>query len=197
LALSEGRGDVVKRVLLTGMSGTGKSTLTQGLAARGYKAVDLDADEWSEWVEVEFDGDPTSAESPVRPGRDWVWREDRVRDLLSTEDAAVLFVSGCAENMSKFYARFDHIILLSAPPAVIVERLASRPTNPYGKHPDEVARVLNLVRAIEPKLRRVAGHEVGTDVPLDEVVAKVLRLVDAPSCGAEGGWAAPPPMTGR
>jgi predicted ATPase len=44
----------VKRVLLTGMSGTGKSTLIGELAARGYKAVDLDADEWSEWVDVEF-----------------------------------------------------------------------------------------------------------------------------------------------
>jgi shikimate kinase len=168
----------MKRVLLTGMSGTGKSTLTQELAARGYKAVDLDADEWSEWVEVEFDGDPTSSESPVQPGRDWVWREDRVRDLLSTEDAEVLFVSGCAENMSKFYAQFHHIVLLSVPAAVIVARLAARTTNSYGKHSEEVARVLNLVRTVEPILRGVAGHEVDTNVSLNQVVAKVLQLVD-------------------
>jgi len=173
----------MKRVLLTGMSATGKSTLTQELAARGYKAVDLDADEWSEWVEVGFVGDATSADSPVQPGRDWIWREDRVRDLLSIEDADVLFVSGCAENMSKFYPRFDHIILLSVPAAVIVERLASRTTNSYGKHPEEVARVLNLVRTIEPMLRRVAGHEVDTNGPLNQLVAKVLQLVDAPVLG--------------
>ena len=179
----EGYGDVMKRVLLTGMSATGKSTLTQELAARGYKAVDLDADEWSEWVEVGFVGDATSADSPVQPGRDWIWREDRVRDLLSIEDADVLFVSGCAENMSKFYPRFDHIILLSVPAAVIVERLASRTTNSYGKHPEEVARVLNLVRTIEPMLRRVAGHEVDTNGPLNQLVAKVLQLVDAPVLG--------------
>jgi shikimate kinase len=165
------------------MSATGKSTLTQALAARGYKAVDLDADEWSEWVEVEFSGDATSAQSPVGPGRDWIWREDRVRDLLSTEDAEVLFVSGCAENMSKFYALFDHIVLLSVPPAVIVERLAARTTNSYGKRPEEVARVLNLVRTIEPMLRRVAGHEVDTNTPLDQVVANVLQLAGAPVLG--------------
>jgi dephospho-CoA kinase len=32
----------VKRVLLTGISGVGKSTVIQHLAARGYKAVDTD-----------------------------------------------------------------------------------------------------------------------------------------------------------
>ena len=170
----------MKRVLLTGMSGTGKSTLTEELAARGYKAVDLDSDEWSEWVAVEFSGDATSPESPVEPGRDWIWRENRVRELLSVEDADVLFVSGCAENMSKFYGRFDHIVLLTVPAAVIVERLAARTANSYGKHPEEVARVLSLVRTIEPRLRRVAGYEVDTSVSLHQVVAKVLQIVDVP-----------------
>jgi hypothetical protein len=32
----------MKRVLLTGMSGTGKSTVINELTARGYKAVDTD-----------------------------------------------------------------------------------------------------------------------------------------------------------
>lgn len=42
----------MKRILLTGMSGTGKSTVICELAALGYKAVDADSDEYSEWVEV-------------------------------------------------------------------------------------------------------------------------------------------------
>jgi shikimate kinase len=166
-------------VLLTGMSASGKSTLIGELARLGYKAVDLDSDEWSQWVEVDFSGDPSSGESPVEPGRDWIWREDRVRDILSTEDADVLFLSGCAANMAKFYSQFDHIILLTAPAALIVDRLATRTNNPYGKRPEEVARVLALLQTIEPRLRRVAGHEVDTSAPLHQVVAKVLQLVGA------------------
>ncbi len=163
----------MKCVLLTGMSGTGKSTVIEELAARGYKAVDVDADRWSEVVNVSED-----ELTGIGSGQDWVWREDRIQDLLSTDDADVLFVSGCSPNQGKFYPRFDHVVLLSAPAEVIVERLASRTNNPFGKRPEEVARVLLLINEIEPLLRAGAGHEIDTSIPLDQVVTKVLQLVD-------------------
>src|SRR3712207_5560782 len=58
------------RVLITGMSGTGKSTVIQHLAALGHAAVDTDSDEWCEWM-VDEAGE-----------RDWVWREERIAQLL-------------------------------------------------------------------------------------------------------------------
>lgn len=166
----------MKRVLLTGMSGTGKSTVIRALAARGYKAVDADYDGLSELVSVPED-EPTGLD----PGQDWVWREDRIRDLLATEDAEVLFLAGCAPNQGKFYPQFHHVILLTAPAHVIVERLAARTDNPYGKRPEEVARVLRLRETIEPLLRRGAGHVIDTSAPLDRVVAEVLRIAGLPA----------------
>jgi shikimate kinase len=163
----------MKRLLLTGMSGTGKSTLIRAFAARGYKAIDTDSDEWSEWTEVTRDSD--SSGSTAEP--DWVWREDRIQRLLSTEDADVLFVSGCKSNQARFYAQFDHIVLLSAPIPLIVERLATRTTNSYGKHPDELARVLRHLHTVEPLLRRGASLEVDTSAPVDRVIETILGLV--------------------
>lgn len=164
----------MRRVLLTGMSGTGKSSVIAELAARGYKAVDADEDGLSELVSVP-DDEPTGLD----PGQDWVWREDRIHDLLSADDADVLFLAGCSPNQGMFYPRFDHVVLLTAPADVIVERLATRTTNPYGKRSEEVARVLGLLQTVEPLLRRGAGHVVDTSVPLDRVVTEVLRLVGA------------------
>jgi dephospho-CoA kinase len=152
----------VKRVLLTGMSGTGKSSVVRALAARGYKAVDTD-DGWSE---------------PLPDGRQQ-WREDAIDRLLDTEDADVLFVAGCEENQARFHPRFDHIVLLSAPVETLLERVATRTGNPYGKSSDELSRILDDLENVEPLLRRVADHEIRTTAPLDEIVEDVLRLVDA------------------
>jgi len=144
------------------MSGTGKSSVVRELAARGFKAVDTD-DGWSE---------------PLPDGRQR-WREDAIRALLATEDTDVLFVAGCEENQAQFHARFDHIVLLSAPMETLLERLAARTTNPYGKSREELERIRGDLAAVEPLLRRVADHEVRTTMPLNEVVTAILRLVDA------------------
>ena len=165
------------RVLLTGLSGTGKSRLIEQFAVLGYKAVDLDSDEWSEWVGVHFEGEPTSGDSPVERNRDWVWREERVQALLSVQETGILFVAGCAANMVKFRPRFDSIILLTAPDAVTVERLLMRDNNQYGKRPEELARVLAQREVIEPKLRTLANYEIDTSASLDEVVRKILEVV--------------------
>ena len=71
----------MRRVLVTGVSAVGKSTAVGELARRGVKAVDLDDPTWSEWVDSP-DGD---GPSPLHPGQDWLWREDRVARLLATE----------------------------------------------------------------------------------------------------------------
>lgn len=165
----------MKRVLLTGMSGTGKSTVVAELAARGYKAVDADENGLSELVTV-----PEEELTGLGSGQDWVWREDRIQQLLTTEDADLLFLSGCSPNQGTFYPLFERVILLAAPAEVIVARLAARTNNPFGKRSEEVARVLELQRTIEPLLRQGADHEIDTSAPLDKVVAQVLRLAGEP-----------------
>lgn len=151
----------VKRILLTGMPGTGKSSVIRELLTRGYKAVDTD-DGWCE---------------PQRDGRQR-WREDAIQELLAAEDADVLFVAGCEENQVKFHPQFDHIVLLSAPLETLMDRVATRTNNSYGKAPEELRRFIEDLETVEPLLRRVATHEVRTTAPLNEVVATILRLVD-------------------
>ena len=161
----------MKRVLITGMSATGKTTVTRELLARGHRAVDLDDEAWSQWVDAS--GNPTGA----KPGKDWAWRADRVRRLLDEETTKPFFASGCAPNMGEFVDRFDEVVLLTAPAAVIRNRLAMRTPGSYGTRPEEVDAVLANLEAVEPLLRRIATREIDTHAALDRVVNEILATV--------------------
>ena len=151
-------------VLITGMSGTGKSTAVRGLAARGHRAVDTDTDRWSRWV-TEPDG-----------AADWVWREEAMTELLTGHGAGSLFVAGCRSNQGAFYPHFDHVVLLSAPAEVLLARIAARTDNPYGKSPAERAAVLDHLAHVEPLLRATATAEINACAPADQVVRELEAL---------------------
>ena len=146
----------MKRVLITGMSGVGKSAVIERLSSLGYKAVDLD-------------------ESPYADGAEWNVRQ--VERLLDREDAAVLFVAGTSERQVALYPRFDQVILLSLPDDIMRERIERRTNNPYGKDPADIARQLSLKTWVEPALRRAATIEIDTRASLDEVIEDVVKLV--------------------
>jgi shikimate kinase len=154
----------MKRVLITGMSGTGKSTVLKRLGELGYKVVDTDYGGFT----IEVDSD----EGPER-----LWREERVQEVLSADDSHLLFISGTSRNQVKFYPQFDHIVLLSAPAHVLVERLTARTNNPYGKNANEVEETLQFLRTVEPMLRGPATLEIDTRAPLEHVITAILEHV--------------------
>jgi broad-specificity NMP kinase len=98
------------RVLLTGMSGVGKSTLVRELRRLGHAAYDADDDGFSE---------------PRADGR-WGWRYDAVARLLAAHES--LFFAGCSEEQATL--PFELRVLLTAPEPVLLERLTTRTSNP-------------------------------------------------------------------
>jgi shikimate kinase len=147
----------VTKILVTGMSGTGKSSALRALAARGHRTVDTDSSRWSRWE-----------------GSDWIWREDAMTELLHSP--GTLFVAGCKSNQGRFYPLFDHVVLLSAPAPVLLARIAARTDNPYGKSPADRAEILANLAAVEPLLRSTCTLEIDTTAPLEEVVNQLERL---------------------
>jgi uridine kinase len=148
------------RVLITGMSGTGKSTLVAELRRRGALAYDVDDDGLSE----------------PRAGGRWGWRRDLVARLLDEHRDGDLFLAGCSEEQAEF--GFDLKVLLTADAELITARLASRTGNSWGRDPAELAMVLDDLRTVEPLLRRSCDAVIATTVPVTEVADRVLALTE-------------------
>jgi hypothetical protein len=76
----------------------------------------------------------------------------------------------------KFYDRFDAVVLLSAPADVILDRIARRTTNPYGKTHAEREEILHNLETVEPLLRVDCTHELDANRPLENIVADLIAI---------------------
>ena len=119
----------MSRILVTGISGTGKSAALAELKRRGYRVVETDEPGWREYRAYEVPDELHRGE--------FLWVEERMRRLLDADADPSLFVAGCVKNQSTFYDRFDAVVLFSAPAEVILDRVERRTTNDYGKSPLE------------------------------------------------------------
>ena len=143
------------------MSGTGKSTVLAELRRRGYEVVETDEPEWTVWSD-EVGG--------------YVWREDRVAELLAREREAPLFVSGTVSNQGRFYPRFDAVVLLSAPLDVLLGRIDERTTNEFGKTAKEREQIISDFTEFEHRLRATCTHELDATQPVEGLVAELIRI---------------------
>ena len=150
------------KVLVTGMSGTGKSSVLRVLAERGHAVVDTDTDEWSEWV-----------------GDGWNWREGAIAALLDGHEHGHLFLAGCHTNQGRFYDRLDAVVLLSAPAEILLERIDARTDNPYGKSLEERELVLRHLAEVEPLLLATSTAELDATAPLEVLADRLEQIAGA------------------
>jgi shikimate kinase len=150
----------MRHVLITGMSGVGKTTVVGELRRRGRRCLDMDEPGWSY----------QDAQGHQH------WRVERLETALAEAGDQQLFVSGCAEEQAAFYPRFGLMVLLSAPREAMLARIRTRPDAAYGHHPEELAHILEDWAHVEPLLRKACTHEIETTAPVQAVVDRILEL---------------------
>ena len=143
------------RLLITGMSGVGKSSVLRELGERGHEVVDTDYGPWK-------------TESGL-------W-DDVLMGALLGESTEVI-VSGTVQNQGDFYDRFEHVVLLSAPTTVLLDRVRGRTSNPYGSTTEEREEITSNHALVEPLLRATATTEIDATQPLLHVVDQVEDLL--------------------
>ncbi|GAB0156045.1 hypothetical protein CHRYSEOSP005_13070 [Chryseobacterium sp. Alg-005] len=154
----------MKRIYLTGMSGTGKTSVIRNLQHKGFTAIDTD---YGNWKEISM-----SEETP-----EWILKEDEIKNLLLKPLTSSIFISGCCSNQTNLYPFFDAIVLFSASLETILQRIADRTSNPYGKMPEERDEIIWNFENIQPLLQKSAHFEFNTDVmTIEEITTSLIEL---------------------
>lgn len=155
------------RVLVSGMSGVGKSTVLEALRRRGWRTVDTDADGL-----VDEHPDRTDLRLP------------EIRAILQQpRHDRPLVVAATGEGQAELYPLVDHVVLLVAPWPVLQGRLAARPGDDFGKDPGELERVRSDQERYEPLLRRGADLVLDTSELTPEQVVERLDALAGPRSG--------------
>jgi broad-specificity NMP kinase len=170
----------MKKYLITGVAGTGKSSVAKELRRRGLAAYDTE--EGFSYYADKQTGERVSR--PHEPTPEWYEKHHRIFDekilinLMKKHRHEDLFICSITANQAKFYPQFDKIFLLTAPDDVITHRLGTRTNNYFGRHPLDLARVIGRHRQFDEELTADGALVIDSTKPIQAVADDILDQID-------------------
>lgn len=175
-------------VWVTGVSGTGKSTLCRTLRARGLDAHDAD-DGFCQWVDTRtgtvIDSVPMAA-GGWGDHIDWVLVPDQVASLPGARGVSTSFLCGTVSNEAEVWEQFDRVVALIVDEETLRARLSARTGDAFGARPEELAAVLRWNATAHETYTRFGATIVDASQHPDLVADHVLAAVRADTRTASG-----------
>ena len=165
------------KTYITGISGTGKTTLANALHEKGFKTISIDETPGlCSWVNRK-DGSKVHHEAVVDKefinAHKWVCDKEHLRNLIT--DNEDVYVCGVSENQDEYLDLFDRVILLQCEPEVFLQRLLDRTNdNPFGKDKSAQEYLLSIYKGFENDLLKKGAIAVNVNRPLNEVIEDIL-----------------------
>ena len=170
-------------VWVTGNSGVGKSTVCALLKERGELAVDADWDGYNHWVDRTSGQVVVDPPYPVPAGwldrYGWKISRTRVEALAAGERAKAAFLFGSVENEVEVWDLFDLVVCLVVDDQTLRNRLLTRTTNAFGKHPEELAAALGRNEGMESTYRRFGATVLDGTRPVAEIADTILAAAES------------------
>jgi broad-specificity NMP kinase len=168
----------VPLVWVTGNSGVGKSTVCALLKGLGEVAIDADWEGYNFWVDRTNGQVAVDPPYPVPAGwlERFAWKISRaeVEALVAKVRDRNVFLCGSVENEVDVWDLFDLVICLVADNETIRDRLQTRTTNAFGKHPEELAAALESNAGVESTYRHFGATIIDGRLPPVEVANAII-----------------------
>lgn len=170
-----------KSILITGVSGSGKSTIGKKLQELGYTVHDIEnipdmftvTDSRTGEVLKEWD---TNNLNQIR-NLVFECNADRLANLINNEQSKITFYCGTATNIEEIISLFETVILLKASPETIKQRLSTRTTHDFARTPEMQNWILELKIPFEETLVKHGAFIINADGNLDETAKKVIETL--------------------
>jgi len=164
------------KIYITGVAGTGKTSIARALKEKGISAIDLDT---ISHMENKTTGEivhwnPGASDEWIQ-AHDWVCDIPKLKDFLSISENSV--VVGHTANQKDYLSLFDKIFVLSCRPETITQRIQNRTDNDFGKHPEDLARILNWNKEFTGWMLELGAEVLDGEKPLNEIVKHLISLL--------------------
>jgi broad-specificity NMP kinase len=167
-----------KKYFITGIAGTGKSTVGAEFRKLGYEVYDIDAVEglchWKNKVtgiEAKYN---TGVGKEWLEAHDWVCDIEKLKSLLGENPDKTTIIAGIAYNQADFLNLFDKVFLLHCSPEVFIERLNTRNDgNNFGKDKSEQEQIISWYDDFETRMKNLGAIPVSTERSLEEIVGDI------------------------
>ena len=164
--------------LITGHSGTGKSTLAAELSRRGFRVIDADIDQTlTEWRCLKTKKAIPMPERPVDVRKYGIfWNEEIMEEWLRSPKPR--FICGLSGNVETYLPRFKKIFVLEASEATTRERLLSRTGNSFGQDAREWKGIVAARKKWNPWYAHM--HTVlNAETPVGDLAEQIIETLPA------------------
>lgn len=173
-----------KAVFVTGIAGSGKTTLSKSLRDLGYESYDIENDEFGLFKMfrkdtgerfVDYDNsDPEKTKNAL-----WLCDIEKLKELIKNQKENIAFYCGNSSNNGELIPLFNYSAVLVVRPEILEKRLLSREgTDDYGNSKVGRERILNRKSEFEEKMVKAGMAPIIADADSNEVALNLIKLVE-------------------
>ena len=160
----------MRKYLVEGLSGTGKTTVCEELRKRGYRVVDADE-------ELAYFADPKTGLPVDEKTTHWMWNEEKFHNTIKDNPSDYVFICGGATNQEDFKHHFDKIFTLHVDDLTLKHRLQNRTNNDYGKEQRELEQQLEWNKGTKEYSKQRGTVLIDATRPIDVVVDEIISNI--------------------
>jgi broad-specificity NMP kinase len=162
--------------LITGTSGTGKSTVCGTLSRKGIRTID--GDNIAAWI---------NRETGLRPAKSrptdaswvakhfWEWNSAKIQALHKEAQKEVIILAGSADHMDVYWPLFRRVFLLELSSEETKKRVLDRETHDYGKGDGQIEAILAWKEELGDLSDRLGAVRVDATQPPEIVAGNILN----------------------